>query len=275
MAEPRIAVLGSCVTRDIWWALNLPPSEPALFVGRTSLASASLAESRVNVLAPLTDLVPQTCHGFTRAMVMTELSKTAFDQIAAAKPDTLVLDFIDERFDLLACDGVPVTESLELIESGMMAQPALAQARRIPRFSDEAWSLWTAGLLRLRRAFDEARLPPSRIVLHACLWADVVDSATGRHSYPDRYEIMLGRPTSRAANNDLLRRMHDTFATSFPEAVVIEPPADLRVADAAHRWGFAPFHFIPQYYQSLASTAAYHGVPLRSMIDTETTCFGA
>lgn len=275
MAEPRIAVLGSCVTRDVWWILDRPPSQPELFVGRTSLASASLAEGCANVLDPLADLEPQTCHGFARAMVMTEFGKTAFDQIAAAKPDTIVLDFIDERFDLLDCDGVLVTESLELIESGMMAQPALAQARRIPRFSDEAWSLWAAGLLRLRRAFDEARLLPSRIVLHACLWADEVEAATGRHAYPDRCEIMLGRPTSRAANNDLLRRMHDAFAACFPEAVVIEPPADLRVADAAHRWGFSPFHFIPQYYQFLADAAAYHGVPLRSMIYTETKCSGA
>ncbi|MBZ9674406.1 DUF6270 domain-containing protein [Mesorhizobium sp. ES1-1] len=102
-------------------------------------------------------LVPPTCHFYTRALLLTDFDNTALEQMAAARPDTLVLNFKDERFDLLAQEDVLVTESLELIESGMISDTAIRGARGIPRLWIEAWSLWMAGLLRLRIAFDDGR----------------------------------------------------------------------------------------------------------------------
>ncbi|WGD28421.1 DUF6270 domain-containing protein [Ancylobacter sp. WKF20] len=264
MSDRRRVILGSCVTRDAWKLPELGCVPPTLYLGRTSLASASLPAGAANPLAALVERITPGVPGktFTVRSLTAELGKTTVAQIAAARPDVLYLDFIDERFDLLACGAALVTESLELIDSGVMHLPPLAQARRVPRLSHEAWAAWEDGLLRLRHAFDTGTIPACRIVLHACLWADTSLTAEGPRPLPDACEILPGRIVSRAAHNELLHRMHAAFAARFPEAVVIEIPAALRVADAAHRWGAAPFHFIPSYYEAFAREAAWQGVPL-------------
>lgn len=262
---PRHAILGSCVTRDAWNLPGLNLAPPALFLARISLASASLPAGGDNPLAPLISPVPREAPGrrLSERALTAQLGKTVIEQLAAARPDVLFLDFIDERFDLLACGAASINESLELIESGLLDMPPLAGARRIPRLSEEAWTLWEAGLVRMRRAVEAGRLPAGRIVLHACLWADKQSGPDGLTALPDARQILPGRIVSRAAHNDLLRRMHDAFAAHFPEALIIDLPEDVRVAATDHQWGPAPFHFIPAYYETFLQRAATHGIRLR------------
>ncbi|MBR0673831.1 DUF6270 domain-containing protein [Neoroseomonas soli] len=262
MTTSRVAVLGSCVTRDVWNHAGPPDSHPMLFIGRTSLASLTLPDEAASQLAPLISRLPDL-PGFAARSIRAELAKDALDQIAAIRPSVLVIDFIDERFDLLDAQGVLLNESLELIESGLPATVALAAARRVARLSQQAWQLWERGLLRLRQAWDQQpALAGCRILLHASYWAEDIVTGDRRERLPDTCEILLGRLTSRAAHNALLRRYHECFQQVFPEATVITPPAALRVADAAHRWGPAPFHFIDPYYHAFASAAAAAGVAL-------------
>ncbi|MFG1432040.1 DUF6270 domain-containing protein [Xanthobacter sp. V2C-8] len=271
MAASGIALLGSCVTRDVWRLLDLQPGSPAFFLSRTSLASVSRPMNGSSALDALAARVPGT-DTFARRVVTTEIRKSAFAELAALRPDVLMLDFIDERFDLLACGDVLVNESLEMLESGLLAQAPLAQARRIPRLSEEAWARWLAGLLRLRRFLDGGQLPSCRLVLHACYWADTMRTSSGNEPLPDRCEILHGRVVSRAAHNELLCRMHAAFAARFPEATLIEPPPALRIVDGAHRWGPAPFHFIPEYYRAFARAAVEQGLMPRPANGAEATC---
>ncbi len=256
-AGPRVAVVGSCVTRDTWSLAGPPESRPLRYFDRTSLASLTMAAGCENPLAPLAAGLNNQ-HRHLRA----ELAKDTLAQLGACQPDLLVLDFIDERFDLLACGAGVANESLELLQSGLLHHPLMAGARRIDRLGEEAWQHWEAGLLRLRQGWQGAGLGACRILLHACLWADEIETPAGRQPLPDACQILPARVTSRAAHNALLRRMHARFAEVFPAATLVAPPPALRVADAAHRWGPAPFHFVRPYYQSLAAQAAAAGLPL-------------
>lgn len=260
-ASSGIAVLGSCVTRDVWSLAGPEESRPLVFLGRTSLASLTLPDGRDNPLPALIPLLPEL-PPFTARALRAELAKGALAQIAAVRPRALIIDFIDERFDLLDADGVLLTESLELIQSGLCATPALAAARRIPRLGEEAWQLWEKGLARLRRHLAQPGFAGCRLLLHACFWAEEIQAGDRREKLPDRCEILPGRLASRAAHNALLRRCHARFQEEFPEAITIAPPAALRVADAAHRWGPAPFHFIPAYYRAFATACAEAGLAL-------------
>lgn len=58
-------------------------------------------------------------------------------------------------------------------------------------------------------------------------------------------------PASIMAHNDLLARRRTAFAAAFPNAVVVEASAEVRLADAAHAWSLAPFHFVPDYYRDV------------------------
>lgn len=261
MSLPRIALLGSCVTRDAWMLPELVPSQPAIFIGRASLASLSMPEGAVNPLASLARTLPLP-GTFEARCLRANLEKTAISQMSEARPELLVLDLIDERFDLIAYGDAVFNESPEWIGiRGHLASSA-GVGRRIPRLSDEAWTLWRDGLDRLRAAFDSGVLAPSRLILHACLWAGHTLEDGVPQALPDRCEIIEGRVTSRALHCDLLCRMYDAVLARFPEAAVIDPPARLRIADPSHRWGAAPFHFIPDYYRALVVAAEALGAPL-------------
>lgn len=176
-----------------------------------------------------------------------DLTKTVFARLAEVRPDVLIVDFIDERFDLLAFGDFLVNDSGDLRDSGCLAPGDRQAARVIPRLSDEAWALWSEGLERFAR-FVERSLPGCRLVLHAGRWAD---RALGQVEQGDSCSILPDAVTSRAAQNALLDRMHRAFAARLPQAMVIAAEPDLCVSDPAHRWGPAPFHYVPAYYAAV------------------------
>src|SRR6266481_212201 len=118
----RIAIVGSCITRDLWrFRGGTSPSGPAdlLYISRTSLPSlfATPVKGFRAAVRPPGGLRPQP----HRALVA-DLSKTALARLVAFRPTHLIFDFIDERFDLLSVDGTLVTDSWELDASGYRRQ---------------------------------------------------------------------------------------------------------------------------------------------------------
>ena len=121
----RVAIVGSCITRDLWRfsgeliAKTAPtPLPPMLYVSRTSLPSlfaTPLAGVRPAARPP-GGLRPQP----HRALVA-DLAKTALAELVAFAPTHLIFDFIDERFDLLSAGGTTVTDSWELARRWLWA----------------------------------------------------------------------------------------------------------------------------------------------------------
>jgi hypothetical protein len=161
-----------------------------------------------------------------------------------------MFDFVDERFDLLVQNQAVATHSWELEVSGLMTEPRFLTARRVPRLSEEAWSLWREGLDILAHSVADSPLADARIILHHSPWATVYrDPAGAVRSLDDNVELWAGRTVSIAAHNILLQRFRDAFVSVFPQAEVIQFP-HLRVADSEHAWGLSPFHYIPEYYRA-------------------------
>lgn len=65
------------------------------------------------------------------------------------------------------------------------------------------------------------------IIIHRGLWAS-------GHEHTD-------------AMNDVLVRYYDLLAEDLG-CQSIEVPEGLRVSDAGHKWGWAPYHYVPGYY---------------------------
>ncbi|WP_156387598.1 DUF6270 domain-containing protein [Methylobacterium sp. Leaf399] len=246
----RIAMLASCVTRE------------ALLTGGRPLRSLAANYARIS-LASLTAPFPG-CPGIdpgiverldrpaaVRHWLRAELCKTVPHALAEARPDVLLLDLAEERFDLLVLpSGLILNASLDLVESGLLETPALAGARRVPRLSAEAWDLWEAGLARF--AALATSLPACRIVLHRFRWAR---RAQGTAVLPAALAILPGQPIVRAADHDaLLGRLQDRFLAVFPGTQVLEAPPELCLADPEHRWGLSPLHFVPAYHRAIAET---------------------
>ena len=244
----RVAIVGSCISRDVWRFRGEAGSDaPAdlLYISRTSLPSlfaTPLAGFRAAARPP-GGLRPQP----HRALVA-DLRKTALASLVAFAPTHLIVDFIDERFDLLSVGGTLVTDSWELEASGYRAQRALKAARPIPRLSAPCERLWLEAAGEFAALVRATPLAAASLILHGARWAPLAD-----------VEILPGVSADIGAHNALLARYEAAFTALMPPLARVEA-AHLRVADKAHQWGPSPFHYGQDYYAEIWRQFARLGV---------------
>ena len=251
----KIAIVGSCITRDLW-PIRGGGAEQLLYICRTSLPS--LFATPLEGFKPNRAL-PGDLHQHEHNALVADLQKTALRGLVAYQPTHIIFDFIDERFDLVSARGALVTHSAELARSGYLSRPAFRAARRISRLSAPCDRLWRdaagafAGLIRcteLRRA---------TLILHSARWANQQRDAAGQVSDIRDVEILSGEPASVETYNDLLKRQEADFLALMPPMARIDADA-FRLADPAHQWGLSPFHYVPEYYDAVRSQLSDMGL---------------
>lgn len=244
----RVAIVGSCITRDLWPFLGKDPGD-LLYVARTSLPSLfAPSPGRIEISA----VPPPPLKRHPHNSLVADLTKTALSALIHHRPTHIIFDFIDERFDLLAVGQGLVTDSWELEASGYLSQASLQGGRLIPRLSYGCDTLWRQGLLELSAFLAATPLRDARIILHRAQWAAKYRTATGHLAeFEDTLEIMPGRMALSSAHNALLARYEDEFLQVMPQARAISAPPELVVADEGHQWGLSPFHYAPEYYEAV------------------------
>lgn len=244
--KPRIAILGSCITRDLW-PIRGGGAELLLYVSRTSFPS--LFSPALAAFTPDEGL-PGDLHQHEHAALVADLRKTMLAKLVAYRPTHLIFDFIDERFDLLAADGALANISGELVRSGYMAQPALAAGRRMSRLSAACERLWMDGVAEFAAVVRATPLRDAMFIHHEARWATHQREPNGRLSPITGVEIVGGQPAEIAPYNALLERQEAAFRAVMPPMARIDASGH-RVADPAHRWGLSPFHYVPEYYDEV------------------------
>ena len=254
----RVAVIGSCITRDLWPLRDQAPAD-LLYVSRTSLPS--LFAAPVEDFAAQED-PPDRLTRYQHRALTDDLTKQGLKRLVAHRPTHLIFDFIDERFDLLAlAGGAVVTRSWELEASGYLDHPALAGARPAARLGEACHRLWEAALAELALLLRTSVLSEARLILHSAQWAERWRDVDGTETaFGAELEILPGRPADLEAHNALLRRYEDAFRRAVPQAETICAAPDHVVADAGHRWGLSPFHYVPQYYEDIWRALQARGV---------------
>lgn len=257
---PRVAIIGSCITRDLW-PIRGAGAENLLYVSRTSLPS--LMSEPVAGFRPARQPPPPLAPHQHKAMVA-DLEKTALAQLVAFRPTHLIFDFIDERFDLLSVGRSIVTHSWELEASGYLEQKAFKEARPVARLSDACHRLWSAAAAEFASVVRMTPLREAQLILHVSRWADEVRERDGRRGPLTGVEIMEGRPAEIHHHNDLLHAYEAAFTAAMPPMARVDG-GTWRVADANHRWGLSPFHFVPEYYDEIWRQLEALGVPQPSV----------
>ena len=253
----KVAIVGSCITRDVW-RFRGAAADDLLYISRTSLPALMSAPVAgfVPAASPPADLRPAP-----HRAVVADLAKTALPALLAFRPSHIVFDFIDERFDLLSVGGAIATRSAELVRSGYLGQPAFDGARRIPRLSTGAERLWDEAAGAFAALVRTTALADARLILHSARWAGVSKGAGGRPQALDDVEILAGEPADIAAHNRLLARSESAFEALMPPMARVEAPAR-RIADRGHQWGLSPFHYVEDYYADIARQLTALGVAL-------------
>ena len=240
----RVFIVGSCVSRDA--LATVPEPEDITLAGYHARSSLGALPS-----APvaLPDEIATIAAPWCRRMVQADHAKTLLRAVAEASFDLLLLDLIDERFDLLETPDGIVTLSREYADAVGRRPMGLV----IPAFGARHVALWREGFALLTMALrEQGRL--DRLRVNRVFWAS--QTASG--------EPLVGfEPARTTAANRFLRARYEDIARALGDAVFIDYTADALRADPALRWGLSPFHFAPEFYaaQLLALRAVRSGAP--------------
>lgn len=230
MSEPRnrVFILGSCVSRDAF-ELSGHGFELAGYVARTSLASAFLTRP-----APVAvrEKVPRIASRFQRRMVDIDLRKRASAVIQSAEFDFLLLDLIDERFNLARFGGSNTAPELFTLSRELAGVCGWSGPLVAPG-TNQHLGAWKRGVGRLFKV-----VAPSRIIVNRAFWA----------SRSEDGQLLENQPLIEASNR-MLRVMYGYLERNGVAGIIDYP--DGIFADPGHRWGVAPFHYTMRVYEAM------------------------
>ncbi|MGZ9568254.1 DUF6270 domain-containing protein [Alcaligenes nematophilus] len=217
----NVLIIGSCVSRDIF---NLPAAQDfqiPLYVARSSLAS-------IFAPIPFRDIYSEHVKSpFQKRLIEWDITKKSLGRIKSAVADVVIMDSIDERFNLATLpNGGRFTASPIL----MATKPKLpSTAKTVMSGTPLFMEWWTEGWIRLLEALDEKKLK-DKIIINKVFCQH--QTTTGV-----KFEIDMVNKL-----NETLSKIYEIQERSLKPSQFIEYENRLSCPDT-HRWGPSPFHF--------------------------------
>ena len=228
-----VAIFGSCVTRDLF-------EDPLL---RGNLGHYTARSSVISVVAPPIDIDEDRValsSAWQRKCVLADLRKTFFTTVADSDAKWLVVDLIDERFDLLRGAGTFVTRSSAFRAAGLDDHRPF-EGVPASRISLNGRRLFEAAAIRFAELVNRT-IPAERVVLHRALWCTHYRSDGEIKPFPPDQLAKCER------QNEMLNHGYDTLSAAFNgHAADIALNPSIHVADADHHWQLEPYHYEPGY----------------------------
>jgi hypothetical protein len=226
----RIGIFGSCVTRDLF-------EDPSL---RPRLAQYTARSSVISVVAQPVPLDPDLVKldsPFQKRCVVDDFGKTFFAELERNRPDWLVVDLIDERFEVLWLGASCVTRSSAFVGAGL---DELLPGDATPRLTPEADALLVEALASFAQRVT-AVMPADRVIVHRAGWLTRYRDGGIVSDFDER------RAHFAVRHNEALDRAYDHLESVLENAHAIALDRDAFAADAQHRWDLEPFHYEPAY----------------------------
>lgn len=231
----KVDIFGSCVTRDAFSFDDIRTSRVQNYLGRQSFIG--LQDKAV----PFDERWFDEVNAWERKCAVAALCKAENAFPFSSDSDYLIVDYIDERLDLIDIEGSRVLLTKHVLQPGFKAHYE-GRFKQIRRLSSDTLADWTSGA----RTFFEravAHYGAERIILHKAHWAHHFKDDDGTltpfgNDWPDKI----------ARNNDLLDRYHAITEALVPGLKTVEVEQGFIFADPAHKWSKEPFHYRPEYY---------------------------
>lgn len=238
----KILIFGSCVSRDI---LSHDTSKSLTLVDYYARSSiAALCSSDIQ-RAPDTSRIPSA---FQRKMVENEISRNFLKQLPGLDFDLLLLDLIDERFDLVEVEkDAYLTVSSEFMQTGFVTKAIKESGAWVKSGSVRYRALWLRGLQRLVATFQRLGIL-ERVIVNKVFWASSFDNG---ERLPDKFH-----PAYINQANEHLAWMYQQLERHLGHSQFLVPRDDSLKSGRSHIWGVSPFHYGDRYYQE-----ALEGLP--------------
>lgn len=244
MSCVTVDIHGSCVSRDIFNLDSNGAVRHGSYFARHSLFSA-IAEP--GVLSA--EDVPLSS-AFQRRMVSRDVTKTMFDEMQRSRGDALIVDFVDERYQLSRLDGTLVTVSSELVNSKLLP----GNAPKLRRRTADGWTIDGVSAREMMGVYCErlARIyPPENILLHRAMNADTYFNKKGKLK-----KFIGPRAVAAREDNEYFDFLYREFLKNLPGARAVADERET-IGYEEHRWGLSPVHYHPGYYRSIMSQIIY------------------
>jgi len=225
----NLLIFGSCVTRDVF----------AFFPDNISIIDYFARSSLISLESKPLGIVESGIYlesNFQRKMVLRDCNKTFYNVSKQLIFDYLIIDFIDERFNLLKHEDTYVTRSSEFVNSKLEMKFNFELVKRNDTM------LWEKSCCQFIEKVKEF-VPEDKIILHEAYWSPV---------YINNGEIIeFDKPMLKQIvhNNALLRHYYEFFLSQLPKCTKV--CSKLNIADSAHKWGLSPFHYHYPYYEDI------------------------
>lgn len=216
----NISIFGSCISRDV---LNY--FEPGTF--NLQLYSARCSFASLFSRSPFRDkFSDKLASPFQQRTLRMDIEKRAVSILSGLTPDVILVDLIDERFDLVQAEnGGRCTYSNELKKAGFRFGSNL----RISADSELFFELWSDGWRRFVENLDRRGMR-KKVVVNKSYYCESTESGA-------TFDAELVRKA-----NIKLQRMYDVQRKYLGCFQFLEYP-NSRTCPDDHRWGPQPFHF--------------------------------
>ncbi|HDZ49575.1 hypothetical protein LCGC14_0056310 [marine sediment metagenome] len=223
----NVLIFGSCVSRDFFEITAEKKIKLVDYYARSSFASISASPIKDD------DLTERVESKWQRSMIERDLGKNIIKDLEVKDFDIILVDFIDERFNL-----AKVFSSVCTISTEYKKYQNKSKYKSIAFDSDEKFELWKAGIDKFLstlikiNALDKLRV--SKVY-----WATEIE---GEGRFSDEYYDYIKR------NNIMLDKMYLYLEEKVNINQFIFYPEKTLMAAQKHKWGVQPFHYVNDFY---------------------------
>jgi hypothetical protein len=234
-----ILIYGSCVSRD-------PFDHPIISGSGTTISTYISKTGIISQASQQIDTLIEAPEGedFLSRMVRIDAAKLLPTKLKEHKSDWLLLDFIDDRLPLIQVGKTYFTASRGFVQSGLSEQ---LKGLRFDPVAEENFETWASAFAVVAEDIKNAGFHERNIILHRAWWA--------RYFRKDGKTLRFDEKTlaSCARHNLFLGKIYREVKRHFPKSAQIEVPADYLFADAEHKWGLDPYHYVPEYNREVSN----------------------
>ena len=230
MSPLSVLIFGSSVSHDVFNFDKENKYKLINYFARSSIASLYSPAVMNNNLVDCLD------SSFQKNIVTYDLKKTFVEEIGLIDFDVLLLDLIDERFDLFVFqDGSICTLSSELVSTGFLQHH---DGEVVKSGSDKHFKLWEQGWssfvnhLSILGVLDRVRVQKT-------FWCSKDEVG----AYYDNNGIDIA--------NNYLEKLYLTIQEDLSPNQFVVPSKINLLGSVNHKWGKSPFHYISNYYEEV------------------------
>lgn len=236
-------IYGSCVARDTQAFAPLPGSDVTTYIARQSFISIGRPSDDPGLRALRFE------SPFQERLFRGDLEGDALERILLStrsrspEEQAIVIDLIDERGGIhLHPSGSAITRSIDGHDRG--AYESLGGEWTLHAFGSlKHWTMYAEAAERVKEELSHAGLFERTRVLGAA-WAEYDENG-------DPVPGSFGFTPAKA--NDVLEGYYELLRSAGWH--LLDPGIEA-IADSQHKWGPAPFHYAPDYYEALSAALA-------------------